>query len=121
MPDDDAEQIWLSPTRTISPELREHLSRQMLGMSVTLPPRSGTISERGVTNLDAALSNAKPAVNPHDLATLGRMRLEVLEALGLMRPDRLESRALELSKVDLAELRHGVVDLAKLTIDRLLY
>jgi hypothetical protein len=49
------------------------------------------------------------------------MRLEVLEALGLMRPDRLESRALELSKVDLAELRHGVVDLAKLTIDRLLY
>lgn len=117
VPEDDDERIWLSPTRTMSPELRDHLSRQLVGMAIALP---GTISRDGITNLDVALAKAGPVAEPHDLATLGAMRIEVLRSLGLGDRDRLNARIRELSQADLAELRYGVVNLAKLTIDRLL-
>ncbi len=45
----------------------------------------------------------------------------MLELLGLSKPDRLEARIRELSASDLTDLRYGVVDLAKVTIDRLLH
>ena len=117
VPEDDSERIWLSPTRTMSPELRAHLSRQLVGMAIEVP---AAITREGVTNLDVALAKARPVADPHDLAVLGAMQIEVLRSLGLGDRDRLDPRIRQLSQSDLADLRYGVVDLAKLRIDRLL-
>lgn len=48
------------------------------------------------------------------------MRIEVLRSLGLGDRSRLRARIRQLSQADLDELRYGVANLAKLTIDRLL-
>jgi hypothetical protein len=110
---DDANQIFVSPDRSVDPAW---LASFIPGLPIYMPTPQPTPRPIAVPEIVARMA-APPAHTTPSLAELGRHRFTALDGLGLDRPDRLAVRLAELTAADMADLRYFLIDTAKTTID----
>jgi SEC-C motif len=117
---DDGEGIWIAPLTRLSREAINSMTQTAAGVPISMPSpepaqRAPLVHPVAVTLAD--LPRRQPTV---PLGEIGRLRFEMLTALGLADPERLADRVAQLSGQDFDDLAYGVLDLAKASVDRLL-
>jgi hypothetical protein len=115
----DEEGIWIAPQTRLSWDAVRSMA-DVADVPISMPspkPAQRAPLVHPVAVEVADVQARRPTV---PLPEIGRLRFEMLAALGLADPERVAARTAKLTVQDLDELAYGVLDIAKASVDRLL-
>ncbi len=115
VPNGDDDTVFLSPTTVID---KSFLVASMPGEPVYLADPNPAQRPLRVPAIAAAMAE-RPKRTTVALDELGRQRFAILDGLGLGNSDQVDRRVAELTDAHREDLRYGLLDIAKCTLDRL--
>ena len=121
LPADPDGALYISPNTLISDITLAQLARSYRGSPIYAPSRRDVLRPLRTTAGAYRLGKAAAARATHDVPTLASQRFEILKGHGLMPRRDIGRHLRQLTETDLNQLRYAAVDIARLTIDRLLW